>query len=89
MLFLYYLAFISLVSAVVFCLDKYKAKHAKWRIPESSLHMLEGLGGVFVILVLMYNIRHKNAKSSYYIKTYLILFAWGVGLGYWGWKHLS
>lgn len=73
-----YFLFISLVSAIVFAVDKYKAKHAKWRIPEATLHMLEAAGGVFAVLVMMYTIRHKNAKFSYYAITYLILVAWVV-----------
>lgn len=88
MLFLYYFLLISLVAGVTFALDKYKAKRAKWRIPEQSLHVLEALGGVFVILLLMYKIRHKNAKSSYYIKTYLILACWLAVLGYVAWGKL-
>lgn len=80
MVFFYYFCFISLVSAVVFALDKYKAKHAKWRIPEATLHMLEAAGGVLAVLALMYTIRHKNAKFSYYSITYLILAVWLVAL---------
>lgn len=82
-----YFLFISLVSAIVFAVDKYKAKHAKWRIPEATLHMLEAAGGVFAVLVMMYTIRHKNAKFSYYAITYLILVAWVVTF-YLAWKYL-
>lgn len=87
MYFLYYFGLISLVTAVVFAADKYKAKHAKWRVPESTLHLLEAAGGVLAVLLLMYTIRHKNAKFSYYIVTYLILFAWVAGVVL-CWKYL-
>lgn len=83
----YYFCFISLVAGVVFAFDKYRAKHEKWRVPESTLHMLEAAGGVVAVLVLMYTIRHKNAKFSYYAITYLILVAWVVALAL-IWKYL-
>ena len=87
MYFFYYLCFISIVAAFVFAFDKYKATHAKWRVPESTLHLLEAAGGVFIVLALMYIIRHKNAKFSYYGITYLILAAWLLAL-FLLWKYV-
>lgn len=87
MAFFNYFCFISFVSAVVFAWDKYKAKHSKWRVPEATLHLLEAAGGVLVVLLLMYTIRHKNAKFSYYGITYFILVAWLVALLL-VWKYL-
>lgn len=87
MYFLYYFCFISVVSALVFAFDKYRAKQAKWRVPEATLHMLEAAGGVVAVLVLMYTIRHKNAKFSYYGVTYLILVVWLAAL-FLVWKYL-
>lgn len=78
--FLYYLVFISLVAGITFAVDKSKAKKGKWRVPEATLHWLEAAGGVLAVLLLMYTIRHKNAKFSYYWKTYFILLLWGTGI---------
>ncbi len=71
-----YLILINIVSGIIFYSDKQKAKKKQRRIPEKTLHILEFLGGVFTILFLMYSIRHKNAKKSYYTKTYIALLFW-------------
>jgi len=71
-----YLVLISLISLIFFSLDKSKAKRNKRRIPEATLHILELLGGVFVILPWMYVIRHKNRKWKYFLWSYLILVLW-------------
>ena len=73
---MYYLLTVGIVSACVFCIDKYKAINGKWRISESMLHGLELLGGVFFIVPLMYIIHHKNSKFSYYAVSYVILALW-------------
>lgn len=44
LLFLY-LLLINLVTFVAYGIDKYKAKHDKWRIPEATLLWLAALGG--------------------------------------------
>lgn len=71
-----YLAIVNLFTAIVFWRDKRKAMKEKPRTPEARLHLLESLGGVFAVFLLMYRIRHKNRKFSYYIWTFLILIAW-------------
>ena len=71
-----YLGIIGAIAGLIFICDKFKAKRAKWRVPESTLHLLEALGGVFFIVMLMYVVRHKCNKSSYYIISYIILVFW-------------
>ena len=71
-----YLVAASVVGAVAFYIDKRKANKNEWRIPEKTLHLFELMGGVVGILLLMYFIRHKNQKSSYYSITYAILLLW-------------
>jgi Predicted membrane protein len=73
---LYYLIFINLVSGFTFSYDKNAAIKAHRRVPERTLHLLELSGGVFLVWVLMYLLRHKNRKFSYNIITYLILSGW-------------
>jgi len=64
--FLYYLLVINILSVIVFYLDKRKAINKKYRTAETKLHLLELIGGVFIILPMLYIIRHKNRKSSYF-----------------------
>ena len=40
----YYLLGINAVTFIVYGIDKYKAKKAKWRIPEATLLLLAVLG---------------------------------------------
>ena len=42
---LIYLLFINVVTFFVYGIDKYKAKHAKWRISEATLLLLAVIGG--------------------------------------------
>jgi len=73
---LIYLLTISLIAGIIFYTDKKNAIKNRKRIPEKTLHLLELAGGVFAILGLMYAVRHKNQKKSYYLYTYLILVLW-------------
>lgn len=68
--------FINIISSILFIYDKNAAKSGNRRISEKTLHLFEVLGGVFVNLLLMYTLRHKNRKFSYFIWTWLFLFAW-------------
>jgi len=73
---LYYFAFINFIAAIAFYADKRKAVKNKFRVSEIKLHVFELLGGVLIILPMLYLIRHKNRKSSYYFWTYLIFIGW-------------
>ena len=42
---LIYLAAVNLVTFVMYGIDKYKAKKAKWRIPEATLLLMAAIGG--------------------------------------------
>jgi len=72
-----YLVIINLVSGFVFSIDKNAAIKGRRRIPERTLHVLELLGGVFANLILMYTLRHKNRKFSYWVWTWVIGIGWG------------
>ena len=78
-----YLLIIGVIGIIFLRIDKYKATHEKWRIKERTLHILEFLGGVFLMLPAMYIIRHKNKKASFYVITYAALFVWLIVLYYW------
>lgn len=85
---LYYLAGISFISAIFFLSDKAKAKNNKRRISEKTLHILEFAGGAGINLILMYLVRHKNRKSSYYLYTYVAFILW-LMLAYFYYKNLA
>ena len=72
----YYFGFINIVSGIAFLIDKNAAINDRRRIPEQTLHILEFLGGVFVIFVFMYTLRHKNRKFKYYMWTWVIFLWW-------------
>ncbi len=64
-----------LLNVVVFGLygiDKYKAIHHKWRIPEATL-LGAAVLGVFGALCGMYLFRHKTRKPKFFITVPLIL----------------
>ena len=77
-----YLLIIGVIGIIFLRIDKYKATHDKWRIKERTLHILEFLGGVFLMLPAMYIIRHKNKKAAFYVITYVALAVWLVALYY-------
>ena len=83
-LFFIYIMIINLLSGILFAYDKRAAMMNRHRTPERTLHVLEMLGGVFVNLLLMYGMHHKNLKFSYYGVTWLVLIGWvGVILRIW------
>ena len=45
MRYLIYLLAVNAVTFIVYGIDKYKAKHAKWRISEATLLLLAVVGG--------------------------------------------
>ena len=56
---------ISLITFIVYAIDKTKAHKNQWRIPEANLHLLELLGGWPGALIAQRIMRHKNKKESY------------------------
>jgi len=72
----YYFGIINLISGVIFIIDKNAAINSRRRVPEQTLHVLEFLGGVFVIFILMYALPHKGRKFTYYMWTWVIIVWW-------------
>lgn len=77
--FLFYLVLINIFSGILFVVDKFNSgrKHVK-RVSEFNLHIMELMGGVFIIFPLMHIIRHKNRKTKYNFITGVILLIWMV-----------
>jgi uncharacterized membrane protein YsdA (DUF1294 family)/cold shock CspA family protein len=55
----------SLVSYVLYCLDKAAAERSARRIPESTLHLVDLLGGWLGALVAQQQFRNKTVKASF------------------------
>ena len=56
---------LSLVSYVMYCLDKAAANKGYRRTPENTLHLVDLLGGWPGGLVAQHQFRHKTVKASY------------------------
>ena len=71
----YYLLVINAVTFIVYGIDKYKAKKAKWRIPEATLLLLAVLGGSIGAWMGMKVWHHKtkHKKFKYGIPAILLI----------------
>lgn len=63
----------SLITFVVYYLDKRAARLGRPRTPEVTLHALELLGGWPGALLAQRLLRHKNAKVGYQVVFWLIV----------------
>ncbi len=67
-------ALVSLVTYFLYRADKRRAEGGQWRIPESTLHVAELVGGWPGAYLAQRMYRHKTAKVSYQIVFWLIVF---------------
>ena len=80
---LFYLAILGLVSLVAFAaygIDKYKARHKRWRIPEAFLLGIGFCCGAIGALLGMKVFRHKTKHWYFWVINFIGL-AWQLGLG--------
>ena len=75
MRYLIYLLAINAVTFTVYGIDKYKAKHAKWRISEATLLLLAVVGGSIGAWCGMKVWHHKtmHKKFTYGVPVILLL----------------
>ena len=59
------IAILSIVSFAMYAHDKKQAVRSGWRVSESSLHMVELLGGWPGAFLAQRKLRHKCSKRSY------------------------
>ncbi len=64
-LILIYLAAITVVTFIVYGIDKWKAQHKRWRIPESALLGLAAIGGSVGAWLGMKVWRHKTQHKKF------------------------
>jgi len=63
--YLIWIALLSLITFIVYGVDKSKAKNGKWRIPEATLHWLSVLGGFIGGWFGRSVFRHKTQKKIF------------------------
>ena len=56
----------SLITFIVYALDKSAAKAGKWRTPEKTLHILVLIGGWPGALLAQQKLRHKSQKQPFH-----------------------
>lgn len=57
----------NLLTFIIYGIDKFKAKKAKWRIPESTLLLLAVFGGSIGAWLGLQVWRHKTQHKKFYI----------------------
>jgi uncharacterized membrane protein YsdA (DUF1294 family) len=72
---LYYLIVITIVTFLVYGIDKWKAKQGSWRISEASLLILAVIGGSIGALFGMKVWHHKTMHKKFKYGLPLILLA--------------
>ncbi|MBE6063043.1 MAG: DUF1294 domain-containing protein [Clostridium butyricum] len=65
-LFLYFV-FINLCGFIIMLIDKSRAKHKEWRIPEKQLIGISIIGGSIGMLFGMHVFRHKTKHLKFTI----------------------
>lgn len=68
-----YLAIINLIGFFSMGIDKYKAIHHKWRIPENTLFIIAIIGGSIGSILGMQLFRHKTKHPRFVIGMPIIL----------------
>lgn len=72
-LFIVYFCVINLFTFAIYGIDKWKAKHNKWRIREATLLGLAVIGGSIGAFAGMYVFRHKT-KHRYFVVGIPVIF---------------
>lgn len=67
---------VSALTLGVYALDKRRAQAGEWRVPESTLHLLELAGGWPGGWLAQQWFRHKCAKGSFLVVFWLIVCLW-------------
>ena len=68
-----YLLIVNLATLIIYGLDKWKARHDRWRVPESVLLFLAIIGGSPAALIAMRLFNHKTKKNKFVFGVPIIL----------------
>lgn len=74
---MYYLIIINVISLLICYIDKFKAIHHKYRIPENILILISLIGGCFGFMIGMNLFHHKTKKTKFKL-VYLFVIIWGI-----------
>lgn len=88
-IFLLYIIALTIVTFVVYGIDKYKATHKKWRIPEATLIGLAIIGGSFGALAGMKIWHHKTLHPKFKYGIPIIIIFQVIALVWWFWPIVS
>ena len=72
-IFLFYLLIINLIGFLIMLIDKSRAIHKEWRIPEKTLLGISIIGGSIGMLLGMSTFRHKTKHKKFTIGIPFIL----------------
>lgn len=70
---IYYLA-ISIITFIIYALDKSASRKGRWRTRESTLHLLSLLGGWPGAIIAQKKLRHKTRKQPFQVIFWITLF---------------
>lgn len=73
-LLIVYLLIINAATFIIYGLDKWKARHDRWRVPESVLMFLAIIGGSPAAILAMRTFHHKTNKNKFAFGIPIILF---------------
>lgn len=68
-----YLLIINFLAFILFFIDKNKARRDKWRIKESTLHLVGFMGGIIGSIAGMVLFHHKTKKRKFVVITIIAL----------------
>jgi uncharacterized membrane protein YsdA (DUF1294 family)/cold shock CspA family protein len=78
---------LSVITFVVYVLDKHAAQTGRWRTPESTLHLLELAGGWPGAWVAQQTLRHKSRKPGYRVVYWMMVVLHAAALVAWCWMR--
>ncbi len=71
-----YLTLINIAAFLLYGMDKSKARHRKWRIPEDTLIGIAAIGGCFGSYLGMQYFHHKTLHKKFTILVPLFCIIW-------------
>lgn len=78
---------LSAITYVVYALDKHAAQTGRWRTQETTLHLLELLGGWPGAWVAQQTLRHKSRKPGYRVAFWTMVLLHAAALVAWLWTR--